>query len=153
MSWLNWSLKLHIRLRTISLLISTHITHVYIQWMPYSFVWLYLIKCVSHAQFLLVKHKNIFWVFWLLMESIFFFIKMSKISKTMLPCSGNLVAGKPNCMAPVASLLSIFTRLSSGSRLQSRKRLEDIQKFWVFRFLMTKFGDLFGSGSFNCGPT
>ena len=46
MFWLNWSLKLHIRLRTISLLISTHNTQVYVQWMSYSFVWLYLIKCV-----------------------------------------------------------------------------------------------------------
>ena len=46
MPWLNWSLKLHIRLRTISLLISTHNTQVYVQWMLYSFVWLYLIKCV-----------------------------------------------------------------------------------------------------------
>ena len=46
MPWLNWSLKLHIRLRTISLLISTHNTQVYVQWMPFSFVWLYLIKCV-----------------------------------------------------------------------------------------------------------
>ena len=46
MLWLNWSLKLHIRLRTISLLISTHNTQVYVQWMSYSFVWLYLIKCV-----------------------------------------------------------------------------------------------------------
>ena len=46
MPWLNWSLKLHIRLRTISLLISTHNTQVYVQWMSYSFVWLYLIKCV-----------------------------------------------------------------------------------------------------------
>ena len=46
MPWLNWSLKLHTRLKTISLLISTHITQVYAQWMSYSFVWLYLIKCV-----------------------------------------------------------------------------------------------------------
>ena len=46
MPWLNWSLKLHIRLRTISLLISTHNTQVYIQWIPNSFVWLYLIKYV-----------------------------------------------------------------------------------------------------------
>ena len=46
MPWLNWSLKLHIRLRTISLLISTHDIQVYVQWMPYSFVWLYLLKCV-----------------------------------------------------------------------------------------------------------
>ena len=46
MPWLNWSLNLHIRLRTILLLISTHNTQVYVQWMPYSFVWLYLLKCV-----------------------------------------------------------------------------------------------------------
>ena len=46
MPWLNWSLKLHIRLWNISLLISTHNTQVYVQWMPYSFVWLYLLKCV-----------------------------------------------------------------------------------------------------------
>ena len=46
MPWLNWSLKFHISLRTISLLISTHNTQVYVQWMPYSFVWLYLLKCV-----------------------------------------------------------------------------------------------------------
>ena len=46
MPWLNWSLKFHIRLRTISLLISIHNTQVYVQWMLYSFVWLYLIKCV-----------------------------------------------------------------------------------------------------------
>ena len=46
MPWLNWSLKFHIKLRTISLLISTHNTQVYVQWMSYSFMWLYLIKCV-----------------------------------------------------------------------------------------------------------
>ena len=46
MPWLNWSLKFHIRLRTISLLIFTHNTQVYVQWMSYSFMWLYLIKCV-----------------------------------------------------------------------------------------------------------
>ena len=46
MPWLNRSLKFYIRLRTISLLISTHNTQVYVQWMPYLFVWLYLLKCV-----------------------------------------------------------------------------------------------------------
>ena len=46
MHWLNWSLKLHIRLRIISLLISTHNTQVYVQSMSYSFVWLYLLKYV-----------------------------------------------------------------------------------------------------------
>ena len=46
MPWLNWLLKLHIRLKTILLLISTHNTQVYVLWRPYSFVWLYLLKCV-----------------------------------------------------------------------------------------------------------
>ena len=63
MPWLNWSLKLHIKLRTISLLISTHNTQVYVQWMSYSFVWLYLIKCVFTFHMLNLcwfKHKKIF---------------------------------------------------------------------------------------------
>ena len=68
MSWLNWSLKLHIRLRTISFLVPTHITHVYVQWMPYS----------------LIKHKKIFECFncfW----KVFLFWKIPKISKTVQP--------------------------------------------------------------------
>ena len=64
MSWLNWSLKFHIRLRTVSLLVSTHITHVYVQWMPYSFVWLYLIKCVVHTQsYADQTQKKKIWIF------------------------------------------------------------------------------------------
>ena len=68
----------------------------------------------------------------------FVFAKMSKISKTVLPYSGDLVAGKPSHMPPVVSLLSRFMQLSSGSRLQSQKRLRNFQKFWVFRFIMTQ---------------
>ena len=61
MPWLNWSLKLHIRRRIISLLILTHNTQVYVQWMSYSFVWLYLIKCIFHILNLCwFKHKKIF---------------------------------------------------------------------------------------------
>ena len=60
MPWLNWSLKLHIRLRTISLLISTHNTKVYVQWMLYSFVWLYLIKCVFTCSIFVDSNTNFF---------------------------------------------------------------------------------------------
>ena len=60
MPWLNWSLKLHIRLRTISLLISTHNTQVYVQWMPYSSVWLYLIKCVFTCSIFVDSNTKIF---------------------------------------------------------------------------------------------
>ena len=60
MSWLNWSLKFHIRLRTISLLISTYNTQVYGQWMPYSFAWLYLIKCVFICSIFVDSNTKIF---------------------------------------------------------------------------------------------
>ena len=63
MTWLNCSLKLHIRLRSISSLVPTHITHVYVQWMSYSFVWLYLIKCVAHSQLYVDQIQKDFWVF------------------------------------------------------------------------------------------
>ena len=92
MSWLNWSLKLHIRLRIISSLIPTHITYVYVQWMPYSFVWLYLFKCVAHTQ-LYVDQTQIFFFecfncFW----KVFLFWKFSKISKTVQLCFGDLLS-------------------------------------------------------------
>ena len=128
MIWLNWSLKLHIRLRTISILVPTHITHVYTQWMSYSFVWLYLFKCFLHTQFLLLKHKKIFECFNCFWKVFLFLQKISKISKTMLPCSGDLVTGKPSRMSPVASLLSRFTRLTGESKSQLRKRLRKFFK-------------------------
>ena len=128
MTWLNWSLKLHIRLRTISILVPTHITHVYAQWMSYSFVWLYLFKCFLHTQFLLLKHKKIFECLNCFWKVFLFLQKISKISKTVLPCSGDLVIGKPNRMPPVTSLLSRFTWLTGWSKSQSRKRLRKFFK-------------------------
>ena len=62
----------------------------------------------------------------------FVFAKMSKISKIVLPYSGDLVAGKPSHMPLVVSLLSRFTQLSSGSRLQSQKRLRKFSKILGF---------------------
>ena len=125
MSWLNWSLKLYIRLRTISILIPIHITHVYVQWMLYLFVWLYLIKCVSHTQFLLIKHKKIFECFNYFWKVFFFFAKISKISKTVLSCSGDLFTGQSNRMPLVASLHRRFLRLIGGSKSQLRKILRN----------------------------
>ena len=80
MSLLNWSLKLHIRLRTILYLVSTHITHVYVQWMSYSFVWLYLINVLFILNHMLIKHKNIFLVF-LVVFGKCFVLKIFKKSK------------------------------------------------------------------------
>ena len=98
MVWLNWSLKLCIRLRTISLLISTHITHVYIQWMSYSFVWLYLIKCVFTSSIFVDSNKKIFLSVLGVFGKYLVFTKTEKISKTVLPCFGNSVASHPSRM-------------------------------------------------------
>ena len=57
-----------------------------------------------------------------------FFAKMSKISKTVLPCSGDLVAGITSCMPPVASLLSRFMQLTGGSMFQLQKILRKFFK-------------------------
>ena len=59
MPWLSWSLKLLIRLRTILLLISIHNTQVYVQWIPYSFVWLNKM-CFHMLNLCWFKHKKIF---------------------------------------------------------------------------------------------
>ena len=129
MPWLNWSLKLHIRLRTISYLVSTHITHVYVQWMPYSFVWLYSIKWVAHAQSYVDQTQKDFWVFLVVFGKCFCFEKIQKIQKIC------------------ATLFWWLTRGSSQSRVtqmllwlpgepvpQSWKRFRKISKilgFWV----------------------
>ena len=93
MPWLNWSLKLHIRLRTISLLISTHNTQVYVQWMPYSFVWLYLIKCVFTCSIFLDSNiKRFLSVF----GKYFVFTKTENFQKIVLPYFGDSVTGHPS---------------------------------------------------------
>ena len=117
MPWLNWSLKLHIRLRTISLLISTHNTQVYVQWMLYSFVWLYLLKCVFTCSIFVDSNTKRF----LSVLSVFFvvvvvvvvcFYKNWKISKTVLPCFGNSVAGHPSRILQPRARVSILATCS-----------------------------------------
>ena len=61
MPWLNWSLKLHIRLRNISLLISTHNTQVYVQTNAIFICVIVLDKmCFHMLNLFLFKHKKIF---------------------------------------------------------------------------------------------
>ena len=45
------------------ILISTHFTQVYVQWMSYSFVWLYLIKYVFACSIFVNQAQKYFWVF------------------------------------------------------------------------------------------
>ena len=110
MPWLNWSLKIHIRLRTISLLISTHNTQVYVQWMPYSFVWLYLLKCVFTCSIFVDSNTKIFLSVLGVFGKYFVYTKTEKISKTVLPCFGDSVAGHPSRMLqPWARVLILVT--------------------------------------------
>ena len=129
MAWLNWSLKLHIRLRTISLLISTHTTHVNVQWMPYSFVWLYLIKCVFICSILIDQtQKKILSVLVDFGKS-FCFCKNVKNFKISVALFWRLSRKLVQSHVPVASLHRDFLRLTSGLMAQSRK----ILRIWVFK--------------------
>ena len=119
MPWLNWSLKLHVRLRTISLLISTHNTQVYVQWMPYSFVWLYLIKCVFTCSIFVDSNTKRFLSVLGVFGKYFVFYKIWKISKTMLPYFGYLVAGHPSRMLQI-KLAGWFWGLVCKWKVQSR---------------------------------
>ena len=80
-TWLNWSLKFHIKLRTISLLISTHNTQVYVQWKPYLFVWLYLIKCVFTCSIFVDSNTKIFLSVLGIFGKYFVFTKTEKFQK------------------------------------------------------------------------
>ena len=131
MPWLNWSLKLHIKLRTIPFLISTHITHVYVQWMPYSFVWLYLIKCVFTCSILLIKHKNIFECFSCFWK-VFCFYKNCQNFKNSIALFWRLSRGLVQSHAPVASPLRDFSQLIGRSIFQLRKILRIFFKIWDF---------------------
>ena len=150
MTRLNWSLKLHIRLRTISILVPTHITQVYAQWMAYSFVWLYLFKCVSHAQFLLIKHKTIFKCFNYFWKVFCFLQKYQKLQKQ---CS--LVLATWSQVIPVACSQSwayseVFHNLLAGQCSSCEKDLENFQNSGLLKVLATRFDNLFASGSSNC---
>ena len=132
MSWLNWSLKFHVRLRTISLLIPAHITHAYIQWMAYSFVWLYLIKCVLHTQSH-VNQTQFFFFFYYFS----FFWKVFCFKKFQLCLLATHFCESWSYEALVASLHRRF-RDSLASETSSREKyLKKFQKFWVFVIFVT----------------
>ena len=138
MSWLNWSLKFHVRLRTISLLIPIHITHAYVQWMPYSFVWLYLIKCVVHTQSYVNQTQ-----FFFLSILVFFWkvLRLKNFHKNPKIFNSSFwqltFVSHASRKAPVASLHRRF-RDSLVSETSSREKyLKKFQKFLVFIIFAT----------------
>ena len=135
-------MNLHIRLRNISHLVPTHITHIYVQWMPYSIVWLYLIKCVVHTQSYVIKHKKIFEYF-SFFGKCFCFEKFQKIQKFYNFVFGDSLAGHSSRKALVASLLRRFHDSLASENSSHEKHLENFSKFLGFCL----FGDLVTSGS------
>ena len=119
MLWLNWSLKLHIRLRTISLLISTHNTKVYVQWMLYSFVWLYLIKCVFTCSIFVDSNTKFFLSVLGVFGKYFVFTKTENF-KNSVDLFWWLSHGSSKSHATVASLWVGFGDLFASER-SSRK--------------------------------
>ena len=129
MSWLNWSLKFHIRLKTISSLVPTHITHVYVQWMPYSFMWLYLFKCVAHAQSHVDQTQKDFWVF---LESVLVLKNFKNLKNCATLFWWLYLVGTASHEPLVTSLLRSFCDSLVGQALSRKK---DLEKFQKFRFL------------------
>ena len=97
MPWLNWSLKLHIRLMTISLLIYTQHTSLCSMNAIFICVIVLLKMCFHMLNLCWFKHKKIFECFRCFWKVLCFY-KNWKISKTVLPYFGDSVAGHPSRM-------------------------------------------------------
>ena len=132
MSWLNWSLKFHIRLRIISSLVPIHITHVYVQWMPYSFVWLYLIKCVVHTQSYVDQTQKDFLVFLVVFGKCVILKNFKKSKKFYNSIFGDSLASHASRKAPIASLLRSSHNSPASESPSHEKHLENISKFLGF---------------------
>ena len=83
-------MKLHIRLKTISLLISTHNTQVYVQWMPDSFVWLYLLKYVFTCSIFVDSNSKMFLSVLDVFGKYFVFTKIENFQKQCCPVLATL---------------------------------------------------------------
>ena len=146
MSWLNWSLKLYIRLR-LSHLWYLHTSHMSM----FNECLIHLCDCtrlnVLHMlKYMLIKHKNIFKCF-NCFGKLFCFEKFQKLCNSILATHSR--ESIQSC-ASSRELTQKLSRLSGELGTQSRKRLGCFSKIWVFRFLVTQFGDFFVSWSSSC---
>ena len=144
MPWLNWSLKLHVRLRTISHLRPPHITHVYVQWIPYSFVWLYLIKCVVHTQSYVDQTQFFFSFFeyFSCFGKCFVSKIFSKIQKFSTLSFGDSLASHASHEAPVTSLHRRFHDSLASETSNHEKYLEISSKILGFCHFWDSFSRL-----------
>ena len=148
MTWLNWSLKLHIRLRTISFWYP-HISHMSM----FKECHIHLCDCtwlnVFHIlNFCWLNTKRFLSVL-IVFGKFFCFCKKSKISKTVLPCSSDLVASQASRMPQLWAYTVGLRDSLTGQSPSHKKYLEIFSKIWVFRVLATRFGDFFAGGRFS----
>ena len=146
MTCLNWSLKLQIRLRTISILVP-HTSHMFML----NECLIHLCDCtclnVFHMLNFCWSNTKIFFSVLIVFGKSFVFAKISKISKTVLPYSGDSVASQTSRMPPIASLHRSFCDSLAGQCFSREKDLENFQNSGFLKVHATKFGDLFVSGS------
>ena len=79
----------------------------------------------SHAQFLLIKHKNIFECFILFLES---FLFLQKYQKPVLPCFGDLITGLASRMPQLRACSEGFHDSLAGQSPSHEKYLENFSK-------------------------
>ena len=89
------------------------------------------LKVFSHAQSLLIKHKNIFECFSYFWK-VFYFCKNVKNFKNSVALFWRLNRGLIQSHVPVASPHKDFSQLTGGSMPQSQKILRIFFKIWVF---------------------
>ena len=102
----------------------------------------------SHTQSLLIKHKKIC-DFLSVFGKYFVFTKIFKISKIVLPCSGDSVVGWSSRMSQSRAHTEIFHGSLVGQCPSREKYLEYFSKFRFLMFLATQSGDLFAGGRFS----
>ena len=83
------------------------------------------------------------------LESTLFFKKLSKSSKIVLPCFGNLVAGWSSRMPQLQAHTKIFCGSLVGQCPSREKYLEYFSKFEFLMLLAAQIGDLFAGGGFG----
>ena len=84
------------------------------------------------------------------LESILFLQKLSKSSKTVLPCSGDSIAGWSSRMPQSRAHTEIFCDSLVGQCPSRKKYLEYFSKFEFLMFLAAQSGDLFAGGRSSC---
>ena len=77
---------------------------------------------------------------------VFCFTKLVKISKIVLPCFGDSVAGWSSCMLQLQVHTKIFRDSLIGQCPSRKKYLEYFSKFGILMFFAAQSGDLFAGG-------